>query len=294
MTSNNTMPISDLRGTKLFNDLANQLRMHSLLISPVPNLEFGGSGTLVKYKNLSGILTATHVMANYLDTREIFSPIVATEDPTVFLNDKVHVKRILYLETACGVELLKGRTKFWPENTLDICFIELDEEVFQAIIQKSLKKPIDLLDYQKKYSANFETYCCANNDWIWAFEGSPRLGGQQDSNNILMSRFDGCYLSGGEYVTIPLIHVVPSFDRDADLCVHQLGPTKDVIPSTFSGASGAGVWQVRLKGDDGIPTGIHELFFTGVLVAGAEDILKSRGPSSLYDIFLPYLDSLSL
>lgn len=78
------MPLSDLRNTRLFNDLAAQLRMHSLLISPISFLGVGGSGTLVKYRNLCGILTATHVMAEYLDTREIFSPVIATEDPTFF------------------------------------------------------------------------------------------------------------------------------------------------------------------------------------------------------------------
>lgn len=247
---------------------------------------------MVRYKNLAGILTATHVMAKYLDTKEIFSPIKATENPTFFLNEKVPIKKIVYLETPLGIELLGAHNKFWREDTLDICFIEIEEEVFQGIIQKSLKKPIDLLDYQKKYSVNFEAYCCANNDWTWAFEGSPRFGAQQNDNNVLVSRFDGCYLSGGAYVTTPLIHVTAPFDRVADLCVHQFGLTKDVFPPTFGGASGSGVWQVRLEGDNGIPKGIHELFFTGVLVAESEHTLKSRGPNSLYDIFLPYLNTL--
>lgn len=285
------MPISDLRNTKLFSDLATQLRMHSLAISPISFLGVGGSGTLVKYRNLFGILTATHVMAKYLDTREIFSPVIATEDPTFFLNDKVPIKRILHLETPRGIELLQAHNQDWPKSTLDICFIEIEEDVFQDVIQKSFKRPIDLLDYQKKYKKTFETYCCADNDWTWAFEGSPRLSVHQNDDNILSSIFDGCYLSGGEYVITPLIHVIPSFDKDTDLCIHRLGPTKDILPSSFGGASGAGMWQVRLEGDDGIPKGIHELFFTGVLVAQSEKALLSRGPSSLYDIFLPYLNT---
>jgi len=292
MASSNTMLLSDLRDTKLFNDLACQLRMHSLPISLVPYLGVGGSGTLARYKSLFGILTATHVLANHLETREIFAPFVPTENPYTFLNEKVPVKRILFLETAYGIGLLKAHDKFWPDDTLDICFIEIEEEVFQGIIQKSFKKPIDLLNYQKKYSTNFEAYCCANNDWTWAFEGSPRLDAHQNNDNILISRFDGCYLSGGEYVTTPLIHVVPSFDRTADLCIHHLGLTKDLLPTTFGGASGAGVWQVRFEGDNGIVKGIHELFFSGVLVAESQDALMSRGPNSLYDIFLPYLNTL--
>ena len=55
-----------------------------------------------------------------------------------------------------------------------------------------------------------------------------------------------------------------------------------------------GSWQVAFTGNDGIPTRIHELFFSGVLVYGIEqEMLASRGPTSLYDIFLSYVDSIT-
>lgn len=288
MTSN-TMPLSILRGHKLFNEIAIHLRTHSLTISPVPNLEFGGSGTLVKYKNLSGILTATHVMANYLNDHEIFIPSIATSDPTFFQNDKVSIKRIIYLETQHGIKLLQQKQP-WPEDTLDICFIEIEEKHFQILLERSFKKPIDLEYYRNKYLNHREKYYGNPSDWSWAFDGSPREGSYHNDDQILISKFDGCYLGGGAYKTTPLIHVISPFEQNADLCIHMLD-SKDKLPQTFGGGSGAGMWQICFEGNNGVPERIHELFFTGVCVAEFPDSLLSRGPSSLYDIFLGHLDT---
>lgn len=140
--------------------------------------------------------------------------------------------------------------------------------------------------------ANFEAYCGDPADWCWTFEGSPRIGSEQNNDNILVSKYDGCYPSGGFYITTPLVYVMAPFDGMADLCIHQIGPTADKLPSSFGGASGAGMWQVRFEGDNGIPKRIHELFFTGVLVAESSMALMSRGPTSLYDIFFRYAETL--
>lgn len=263
----------------------------SLLISPESYLGIGGSGVLVKYKLRVGILTATHVMVNDLDSKKIFSPFQTTDDPTFFLNDCIPVKNIIYLETDEGLQRL-ARTKPYPKDTLDICLIELDTDVFESILQHSGKNFIDLSHYRDKYNADFNSYCCSNHDWCWAMDGSPRENARQDENNIFHTRHDGLYVSGGSFETTPIVHVQPQFDGMADLCIHQLGPTIDSLPNNFEGLSGAGVWQVAFAGANGIPSEIHELFFSGVLVYGREqEMIASRGPTSLYDIFLSYLDS---
>lgn len=299
MNSSNTytesMQLGSLRGTPVYDELIKNLRQFSLLISPDSYLDRGGSGILVKYKGRVGILTATHVMVDNLDSKKIFSPFIATDDPTFFLNEGIPIKGIIYVDSEEGLRrLAKPKPHPYPEDTLDICLIELDADVFKNILDRSGKTFVDLSFYQEKYSSNFDSYCCSNHDWCWAIEGSPRENSKQDDNNIFHSRYDGLYVSGGSFKTTPLIHVHPSFDRMADLCIHQFGPTTDSLPNNFEGISGAGVWQVAFAGADGIPTDIHEVFFSGILVCGSEqEMIASRGPTSLYDIFLKYVDTLS-
>ncbi|NGX60238.1 MAG: hypothetical protein KR126chlam3_01407 [Chlamydiae bacterium] len=296
--SSNTMSLSGLRGTPVYDALAKGLRTHSLVISPIPYLGGGGSGTLVKYKDKVGMLTATHVLIHYLDSREIFSPFQATDDPTFFINDHIQIKKIIYLDTESGLWQL-DKADSYPENTLDICLIELDVDVFENVLQRSGKKAVDLSVYKENYTNNFDLYSSSNKDWCWAMDGAPRENVKQDDNNILQSRYDGLHVAGGRYRSTPLVHVLPSFDQTADLCVHQLGPTLDPLPNRFAGMSGAGVWQVKFEGNKGKPSAIHELFFSGVVVSegiSSEEVseeLASRGPTSLYDIFLSYIDSIS-
>jgi hypothetical protein len=296
--SSNTFPLSTLRDTSILDALGKKLRTHSLIISPVSYLGAGGSGTLVIYKNKAGILTATHVLMSYLDSREIFSPFQSTDDPTFFINDRIPIKKVIYLETESGLQQL-AKAKPYPETTLDICLIELDMNVFEDILQKSGKKAVDLAAYKKSYIDNFDLYSCSNKNWCWAMEGAPRENVEQDDNNILQSRHDGIYVGGGRYRSTPLEHVHSPFDQTADLCVHQLRPTLDSLPNNFAGLSGAGVWQVAFEGNQDTPSAIHELFFSGIVVServspeNVSEELTSRGPTSIYNIFLSYIDSIS-
>ncbi len=281
------MNLSRLRGTDLLNELSCYLRSYSLPISVQPSLKGGGSGTLVSYKSFRGILTATHVMANDLDTREVYAPIKKTSDPSFFLNEKIPVKGILCIETPQAIQLFRDREKDWPENALDICLVEIEEHIFSEIIQKSGKHAINLLSHQENYHKNFDKYCCSHTDWCWAFYGYPREEANHDEYNILKSRFDGVYVSGGAFrKETPLTQVIVQSQMGADLWEHQLGKTADILPKSFEGMSGAGVWQISFRGEDGIPLEIDEAFFFGVFVAQASDCLLTRGPTSLYDIFL--------
>ncbi len=283
--------LSYLRGKDLFTEVVKKLTLYSMPFSSEADLTLGGTLTFAKYKNFYGLLTATHVLAKHLKIKEIFIPSIKTSDPNTNLIKKIPIKKIRYLETSEGIRLLSSVDDKWNSSILDICFIEIDKNIFHELLKESDKQVVDLQKYQEKYSANFEKYGSLYPNWCWGIVGSPREQAKRDKNNIIISQFDGVYLSGGKYKTTPLIHVRSPFDQDADICDHKFGPTKDVLPSEFQGISGGGVWQISFCGKT-IPEKIDEMFFSGVLVAGSSDDLVSRGPEALYNIFLPYLDSL--
>jgi hypothetical protein len=291
-----TFALSALRGQPVYIELAERCRAQSILISSIPNLGDGGSGTFATYKNLCGIISATHVFADYIDTPMIFSPLQKTDNPTIFLNTPIRIKKIIYLETAEGIKALQG--KYWPEEALDICFIQLDPDLFSHLLEISEKKAVDLSKERAKYSKDPQKYYYSdqNDIWSWAVDGAPREGAFHNNQGILESRFDGLYvcggsMQGGTYKTQPLTLVLPSYDSFADLICHDLGTTTDLLPDKFGGISGGGMWQLAFSGTNGIPEKIDEMFFSGICVSGIPgECLYSRGPSALYDVFLKYLD----
>lgn len=289
--------LSALRNSPAYSGLAVKCRKHSVLLSPTADLSEGGSGTLVRYGTICGILTNTHVMSDSIDTRLIYSPLEKTKDPTFFWNVPVELLQTIYLETPQGVDALKGTV--WNSNCLDICLLQMSQAAFDIALQKSGKEAVDLSVYKKKYLSNRDAYLASDHisHWSWAIDGAPREQCAHDTNQVLHSRFDGLYVCGGSkhgtYKTDPLMLVHPPFDRDADRLQHDLGPTLDIIPDKFGGISGAGVWQISFHGEHNTPQGIAEMFFSGVCVAGIPgQCLYSRGPSALYDIFTEYLDKL--
>lgn len=293
-----TFTLGNLRQTLAYAELASLCRNHSVMFSPTPNLEEGGSGTLALYKGLCGIISATHVMAKSIDARFIFSPLLKTPDPTLFLNVCIPIKRLLYLETPEGLRALRENN--WHSGTLDICFIELYPSVLDCLLHISGKYAVNLLEYKQSYLTRRDKYCSSehNKDWCWAIDGAPREGAKHNDQLIFESKFDGLYVCGGAmqgstYKTDPLTLVRPPFDSEADRGKHDLGPTADVIPDKFNGISGGGMWQVSFKGKNGAPESIDEMFFSGICVAGIDQKhLSSRGPSALYEIFTAYLDTL--
>ena len=293
-----TFELGNLRGTPAYAELTARCRTYSILIAPSSDLRSGGSGTLVRYKHLCGILTGTHVIAACPNTHLIYSPLKKTEDSTVFLNVGVPLQRIIYLETIEGMNaiLQNGR---WRSETLDICLLQISLDTFNDILKMSGKQAVDLSNHREKYIARRDYYIATDpiSPWSWAVDGSPRESATHDDNRILHSRFDGVYVCGGSktgtYKTDPLTLVKAPFDRDADRLQHDFGPTLDTIPDSFGGISGGGMWQVSFRGENQVPQAVDEMFFSGVCIAEVpQKCLYSRGPSSLYDIFTSHLDTL--
>ena len=94
-----TFALSALREQPVYLELAERCRAQSVLISHTPSLKEGGSGTFATYKNLCGIISATHVFADDVNTTMIYSPLQKTSNPTIFLNNPIWIKKIIYLET---------------------------------------------------------------------------------------------------------------------------------------------------------------------------------------------------
>src|SRR3954464_13096387 len=109
-----TCTLGSLRGTSAYADLKVRCQNNFVVFSPTPDLSEGGSGTLVQYKGIYGILSATHVMADSMDSSGIFSPLLPTANPTLFFTSRITIKNILHLETAHGIQALQ-KTK-WPSG----------------------------------------------------------------------------------------------------------------------------------------------------------------------------------
>ena len=180
--------------------------------------------------------------------------------------------------------------------------IEIEPTTFYKMLTGSSKKVVDLCRYSALIENNFYKYGCENKDWFWVLCGAPREGGDHDENNIVHSKFDGIYPSGGVYGETPLINVIPCCQYHADVCVHRIGSTKDILPSDFRGISGGSVWKLAVSGSNGLPEKIEECFFSGVIISEGilnEDAIekvvdiRSRGPDSLYNLFLRNLHQFS-
>lgn len=288
--------VSDLKDTPLAASLECFARRYSIPISISSDLTFGGSGTLVQYKNIKGILTATHVVTDAKTTRKIFSPLIKTEDPELFHSLEISIKGIIYIESEEGFNFLE-QSENWPEGTLDICLIEITEPFFKLIIEKSGKDVLDLLACCNKYHLIESKYWAPenNSNWLWGLYGFPREDVVHDQNKIAVSKFPPFLIGGGTYCldTHNLKYVNSKFiNETADLGFHKI-KSNDSLPEKFSGISGGGVWQFTLRRLNDNSLDYEEVFFAGVVIKEEEGFLCSRGPISLYDIFVPYLESVS-
>lgn len=288
--------LGQLRGTKLHYDIERILRKSSVLFSTSPDLRYGGSGTLVTYKNTQGILTATHVVANSMNIKNFFSPLLQTNDPTLYLPIPFSIEKIILIESQEGISILTKNGGYdLAAETLDICLLEISKPIFQKALEISGKVAVDLLQQQQKYLASPAYYWAPNDEliWSWGIYGFPREGTAHDSEGIVHSKNGGLYLSGGKYkLDTKLTHVIPSFvEQETDICIHEFGPTKDALPNDFSGLSGGGVTQISLLRSKNGSIEIDEMLFAGVAVSGGLEFLQSRGLIALYEVFTKHLDN---
>lgn len=270
-----------------------------LFYSPNDPQGAGGSGTLVTYKGIVGILTASHVVAPFSDRKTIFLP-CCLRFGTIDVWETVEVPfcRILSMD-----DFNLYSHPEWSEDGLDIALIQFENNIFYDILRSWQKTPIDLNEMKNRYIFCGQKYWSSENasDWSWPIAGTPREGcrlmhdeSDLSSKNVNFFPNAGVYIGGGEckLKQNTLQKVISKYrGTDADLIVSQIGPTEDFLPSDFSGMSGGGCYQIRGRLIDD-KYAVDEFLLAGIFVAGNENEgwLYSRGHISLYEIFCKFLD----
>jgi hypothetical protein len=291
--------LGSLRNTEFPKMIGGALEPHSVVIFYAPNDSkgSGGSGTLIHYKGINGILTASHVIAPFSNKRTVFLPCILREGTSdVWEVIEAPFCRILTIDDL-NLYSNTEETKDWSENGLDIALIQFEDSIFDEIIRLWHKQPLDLAEMRLKYLSHDAKYWSPENkhDWTWTIAGTPREDCGLIEKDVNYFPHSSVYIGGGETLlrTDTLQNVASPFNGlDVDIIETQLGPTLDKLPKDFSGASGGGVYQTseRQIGDQ---FKIEEILLAGVFVAGDEEagLLYSRGHIALYDIFCKFLDS---
>lgn len=291
--------LESLRGTEFTEVIGKTLEPHTVVIFYAPNdpTGAGGSGTLIHYKGIKGILTASHVVAPFRNKKQVFLPCLLRLGTTDVW--EVIGARFLRILTIDDLELYSSPEwiETWSENGLDISLIQFEDEIFDDIIRLWGKQPLDLAEMRQKYLSHEEKYWSPSHkqDWTWTIAGTPREDCGLIENDVNYFPHAGVYIGGGETKlrTDTLQNVHPLFKGEAvDVIETQLGPTKDKLPQDFSGCSGGGMYQTRER-QIGDQFKIEEMLLAGVFVAGNEKAgwLRSRGHLALYDVFCHFLDT---
>jgi hypothetical protein len=289
--------LGDLRNTQFTEVIGKAIEPHSIVIFYALNdlNASGGSGTLVNYKGIKGILTASHVVA-YLQGKHVCLPCslrVGTAD--IWEITPIPFCRILTIDNL-NLYLTPEWKENWSENGLDISLIQLEDRIFDQIVRTSGKQPLDLAEMRAKYLSHDAKYWAPENkhNWTWTIAGTPREDCGLIEKDVNFFPHASMYIGGGKTKlrTETLQNIeFPFRGREVDIIETQLGPTQDKLSKDFSGASGGGVYQnsERQTGDQ---FKIEEILLVGVFVAGNEEEgrLCSRGHIALYDIFCEFLD----
>lgn len=289
--------LGQLRGTEFTEVIGRAIDPHSIVLFYALNdtTGSGGSGTLVCYKGIKGILTASHVVAHLHNNYVCLPCFLRAGTTDVWEITAVSFCRILTIDDL-NLYLSPEWKDNWSENGLDISLIQLEDHTFNEIIRISGKLPLNLAEMQKKYLTHDTKYWAPENkhNWTWTIAGTPREDCELIENNVNFFPYRSVFIGGGETKlrTDTLQNVqLPYKGLEVDIIETNLGPTLDKLPKDFSGASGGGVYQTseRQTGDH---FKIEEILLAGVFVAGNEEEgrLYSRGHIALYDIFCNFLD----
>lgn len=292
------VPLGDLHGTEFVDVIGAAVDPHSVVIFQALNdpIGAGGSGTLVQYKGIKGILTASHVIAPLKSKRQIVLP-CKLRPGTSDVWESIEVP-VVHIFTIDDLDLYVSfdPDKIWSENRLDISLVQIDDNIFDDIVTSWGKQPLDLAQMRDKYLEQEEQYWSPlhKHDWTWVIAGAPREGCGLIEKDVNFFPHASVYIGGGrtQLRSGTLQDVQPHYkNKDVDIIETPLGPTQDILPKNFAGCSGGGIYQIRAaQVDDRFK--IDDLLLAGVFVAGNEGkgLLYSRGPIALYDIFCDFLD----
>lgn len=285
--------LEEIRNTPIKRFIGESLEFHNAVIFYALDdpTGAGGSGILAHYNGIKGILTASHVVAPFKDKKKIFLPcFLRPKTSDIWDIDGVPFIKILTMD---DLNLYLKLGKNWSENGLDIAFVQIEDNIFENIVRKWNKKALNLAEMRKKYFSQEVEYWAPENkhNWIWTIVGTPREGCKLIQKDINYFPHGSTFVGGGQTKlrNNTLQKVCSPFKGiNVDIIEFPLGPTKDILPRDFSGASGGGIYQIRV--DDQFE--IRDVLLSGVFVAGNENTgtLYGRGHVALYDIFCKFLD----
>lgn len=226
-----------------------------------------GSGTLVRSGAHFAILTAAHVVQELQSKSKV--GLFLRDGPGFFAFDK---------ET---VDFFQCPGAKHAEIGPDIGFLRIPSVKVGAI--SAVKSFIDLDAQLRK----IEKGAPAHDDGIWCTTGFPEaLGGQHVDGEILRTRLFG-------FMGVGLMENFE--DRgEFDYCTTGVDLTDDdLLPDSFTGMSGGGLWQVTLRRKDGTIEPI-ERYLSGVVyyqtaIKKRERFIKCHGRKSIYEYVLPNL-----
>jgi hypothetical protein len=260
--------------------------IHQSTIPIILNKTPRGSGTLIKIDGQFGILTAEHVINP--PTGEKFDSNSVTQIMQTTDNDQgIGARRI-------KVEFLKlwTTTRQSDEWGPDLGFILLPEaDPFTGSL-KAKKTFCDL-----SFKTTDKLRAASSTSGFFAFAGYV----DEERRPILPSHgFEGGEaLYGYAFSTGPRKN--PNRPPENDYDYIELGcdrPSSPMMPNSFGGVSGGGLWKVELDSPDGMPGSerLGEVTFCGVVFYEDEidtqnPYVRCHGPGSVYSKFIPDLEA---
>ena len=227
-----------------------------------------GSGTLVRYRQEHGILTAAHVVDRL------------RKEPNIYLSVPVGQGFISTRKEAAEFLVCEGAVS--AESGPDIGFIRLSP--YTVGILKSCSTFVNLEIHKQKIAND----CIPIDHGVWVETGFPEsLGSSGRSDDTAWTKVYGM-ISFGDAEKLP---DQEGFDYYNSKVTYGYG---EGIPLTFRGLSGAGLWQVKLSSKKDGSLHATNRYLSGVVYYESERIgdyryIKSHGRSSIYNYVVPQL-----
>jgi len=238
---------------------------------PETSVKSIGSGTLIKFADIGGVLTCAHVIEALRAT--------AVTGIVTFPVRSWEFQNTTFDLAKCG--LLKIGAPPWTEGGADLALIILDPTTFSALCR--LGSPIDL-ERQSSFmlSDGPETPC---------IEAVAGVVGEWSVDKTLSPTGRGvmkALLSQGQITSrSPLDPNAP------DIITFRPDDPKELVPTSYGGVSGGGFWRINIQ-DDGGPEKLTLLDVQLLGVAFWQTKSPNRnilchGPKDLYHVLLPLI-----
>jgi hypothetical protein len=261
----------------------------TLIMIPVGDRVYMGSGTFTHYQEKLRILCAAHVIKPLVDLSE---KIIRIPHPVT-----TNLYDIPVASLKCLSKTDSKNITFIDHDDPDFAFLELSSTFDLEFLGK---KSWDLARERQLYfdRGNVHDYQGVSICQFFVIAGVPSQNQIKEYDEVknhinIILRDAGCYFCD----------IIDSDQKIFDVLIDGTNYSIDVIkihisencsqelPKSFRGLSGGGLWQVTLESDS---FNILDIQLIGIQISEyptpAPNSLCCRGPISLYESFLPYVD----